>query len=385
MQKETVIKEDGVLKKKQDIFKEDYLDDTLKNSVDFKDPLDDNLDIKDPLNTDFELDTTDSMDIEEVDNSTTSIDKPVKKKGLFSKGKKKRKNEVVEETDINLDKIDVEEYYDDSLSIEELEQRERIRQRQELAKAEMEKKKADRKAFIESFKTVGTIGWFVFFSILSTGYMWWLCGLLIPSILIGMIGGTRLTYWFYFRNNVLKQEEEEFKSLTNIATQINFNMQNGKNVADTLEFIKDDYDGRIGADLNYTYSKLMVEGELITENFEKYGFTSFDIFLRNLQIAYHDGIDSKQLFKFPLSNINYEAIERDNLARKNRASRKQEMFTMGIAVFIPFSLRLFAKEVFMAYLGYPLPAFILATIVYFAFVFIATHLQKVALDVSVSI
>ena len=373
------------MKKNQDIFKEDYLDDTLKNSVDFKDPLDDNLDFKDPLNTDFELDVTDNMDIEEVDKSTTSIDKPVKKKGFFSKVKKKRKNEVVEETDINLDNIDDEEYYDDSLSIEELEQRERIRQRQELARAEIEKKKADRKAFIESFKTVGTIGWFTLFSVLSTAYMWWLCGLLIPSILIGMIGSIRLTYWFYYRNNVLKQEEEEFKSLTNIATQINFNMQNGKNVSDTLEFIKDDYDGRIGADLNYTYSKLMVEGELITESFEKYGFTSFDIFLRNLQIAYHDGIDSKQLFKFPLSNINYEAIERDNLTRKNKASRKQEMFTMAIAVFIPFSLRLFAKEVFMAYLGYPLPAFILATIVYFAFLFIATNLQKIALDVSVSI
>lgn len=369
------------MKKKQDVFKEDYLDDTLGNSVDFKDPLEDSLDIEDPLYTDYELNTLDDLEVEEVPKASSK--KLAKKGGLFSKGKKKRKNEVVETIDIA--DVNVDEFYDDSLSIEELEQRERIRQRQELAKAEMEKKKADRKAFVESFKTVGTIGWFLVFTVLSTGYMWWLSGLLIPSIMIGLLGATRLTYWFYFRNNVLKQEEDEFKSLTNIATQINFNMQNGKNVADTLEFIKDDYDGRIGADLNYTYSKLMVEGELITENFEKYGFTSFDIFLRNLQIAYHDGIDAKQLFKFPLSNINYEAIERDNLAGKNRASKRSEMMTMAIAVFIPFSLRLFAKEVFMAYLGYPLPAFILATIVYFAFVFIATSLQKISLDVSVSI
>lgn len=377
--------------KKEDVFKEDYIDDSdkLMKSQDFKksenhydsdivDPYSENfLDIDDPLSQEFKIETLDNKEVE----------KPTKK-GLFKRSKKDEREELnnnIENIDLDYENFTLEGLQDDSLSIEELEQRERVRQRKELAKAEIAKKKADRLAFIESFKSVGTLIQFAIYSGISTVYIWWLSGVLIPSIIVSFIGAFWLTYWFYYRKNKLEVEESEFKDLTNIATQINFNMQNGKNVADTLNYIKDDYEGRVGADLDYTYSKLMAEGVLITDNFDKYGFTSFDIFLRNLQIAYHDGIDAKKLFKFPLSNINYEAIERDDLLNKNKASKKQELMTWAVGVFIPVSLRLFAKDVFMAYLGYPMVAFIGAIIVYFVLLKILTSLQKVALDVSVSL
>lgn len=369
------------LKPKKDAFKEDYLDntDTLDVLEDIKDPLTD-LDIDDSLETDYELESTEDRE------PIVLEDDPKPKKGFGFKRKQKTQevNEVVEDS-LDMSQINLEEFEDDSLSIEELEQRERIRQRQELARAEIERKKAERKAFLESFKTVGTLSWFFIYSAVGTFYIWWMTNQIIPAILVSFIGAYLLTFWFYYKQNELIREEREFKELTNIATQINFNMQNGKNVADTLEYIKDDYEGRVGADLNYTYSKLMAEGELVTDNFVKYNFKSFDIFLRNLQIAYHDGVEPKKLFKFPLSNINFEAIERDNLWTKNQASKKQEMMTMAIGIFIPFSLRLFAKEVFMAYLGHPLASIIGATLIYLVFVWLATRLQKTALDVAVSV
>lgn len=354
-------------KKKEKLFKEEYLDDT---TLDLSDPL---AEIEDPLATDFEISNVDD-DI---------VEKP-KKKGLFGRKKNKKDEEDLEDIgNISLD--DIDNFEDSSLSIEELEQRERIRQREELAEAEMDRKRAERSAFWESFKTSGTIVNYLVYTVLSTVYVYYLSGVLIPSILVALGGSLIITYWFYFKKNLLEVEEQEFKDLTNVAIQINFNMQNGKNVADTLEYIKDDYDGRIGADLNYTYSKLMSDGELVTENFEEYGFTSFDIFMRNLQIAYHDGVDAKKLFKFPLSNINFEAIERNNLYIKNKASKFQEMVTLGIGVFIPASIRIFASEVYMAFLGYPVISIIFSTVIYFAFIMIAKHLQKLALDVSVSL
>lgn len=375
--------------KKKDMFKEQYIDGTPTTVDDIKDPLLESLgDIQDPL--------------EQSQAELEPLEQPTTKKSLFGKKAKEPKNDLpkpskkplfgkkqknvvdVQESEFNLESIDTDEFYEE-LSIEELEQRERQRQRQELAKAEIEKKKADRRDFIDSFKTFGTLAWFIIYTAVCASYVYWLSGILIPSVIMGLIGSYRLTYWFYYRKNVLEKEEREFRELTNIATQINFNMQNGKNVADTLEYIKDEYTGRVGADINYTYSKLMVEGELITTNFDKYGFTSFDIFMRNLQIAYHDGIEPKKLFKFPLSIINYEAIERDSLLNKNKASKKQEMMTLFISIFIPASLRVAANEVFMAYLGYPVPAFIMASLALMAFVWIATYLQKTSLDVSVSI
>lgn len=380
-------------KRKRNLFQEEYLDETelKKSEVDVKDPL--VFDIEDPLETTFEMEATDGFDLDgfPIHEPSEDFENPVPevslKKSRFSFGKSKKKTNDIEDVVLTEEQIDsaVEEFYDDSLSIEELEQRERIRQRQELAQAEIEKKKEDRSDYFKSFKTVGTITAFILFTFVTSMYLWWLNGALLPSILLGAVGSMKLTYWFYHRKNVVDKEEEEFKSLRHIATQINFNMQNGKNVADTLLGIKDDFDGRVGADLNYMYSKLMVEGELVTDHFEKYNFTSFDIFMRNLQIAYYDGVDTKKLFKFPLSNINYESVERDNLSRKNQASKRQELMTVAIGIFIPASIRFFAKEVFMAYLGYQLIAVAFSAIIVFAFIKIACSLQRLSLDVSVSI
>lgn len=380
-----------MLRKKKDLFQEDYLDST---KVDYEDPLD--LEIEDPLQTDFELDPLEDLDLDgfakekkvekKVEDVGTEVsDVPIKKPKLSSFFGKKKLNTVEDEEITTTYEQDVEDFYDDSVSIEELEQRERIRQRQELAKAEIAKKKADRQDYLQSFKTVGTLMTFLMFTMVGTAYVWFIGGVFVPAVLFGMVGAYRLTYWFYYRKNVLAKEESEFKDLTNIATQISFNMQNDKNVADTIAHIKEDYEGRVGADLNYTFSKLMVEGELVTDNFEKYGFTSFDIFLRNLQIAYYDGVDTKQLFKFPLSNINYEAIERDDLNRKNQASLKQELFTFFIGFLLPASVKISAKEVFMAYLGYPLVTVPVAGILFILFVLVACSLQKTRLDVSVSL
>lgn len=309
------------------------------------------------------------------------------KKSLFGSSKKKQQK-VIEKLPDSITIPDSDSYSDnlDGVSLEELEKEERVRQRRELAQAAVKLKKEDRKQFISTFTKAETMIYFAICTAASWAYMSWLSNLLLPSLLVSIVTGVWLTYWLQYKKTQLDIEQKELQDLSNFASQINFHMQNGKNVADTLEYIKDDYaGGRVGADIEFTFSKLMADGELITSNFERYDFTAFNVFSRNLQIAYHDGIDPKRLFKFPLNNINFEWVERNNLKLKNEAQRKQEFMSVAVSALIPASLRLAANRVYMDFLEQPEMAFILSAIVLLGMVMIITKIQKRALDVSVSL
>ena len=309
------------------------------------------------------------------------------KKSLFGSSKKKQQK-VIEKLPDSITIPDSDSYSDnlDGVSLEELEKEERVRQRRELAQAAVKLKKEDRKQFISTFTKAETMIYFAICTAGSWAYMSWLSNLLLPSLLVSIVTGVWLTYWLQYKKTQLDIEQKELQDLSNFASQINFHMQNGKNVADTLEYIKDDYaGGRVGADIEFTFSKLMADGELITSNFERYDFTAFNVFSRNLQIAYHDGIDPKRLFKFPLNNINFEWVERNNLKLKNEAQRKQEFMSVAVSALIPASLRLAANRVYMDFLEQPEMAFILSAIVLLGMVMIITKIQKRALDVSVSL
>lgn len=308
------------------------------------------------------------------------------KKGLFGLKKvaptKKPKEEEKLPESISIPDVDNM----DGVSLEELEKEERVRQRKELAQAAVKLKKEDRKQFIATFTKAETVAYFSICTVASWAYMVWLSNLILPSLLVSLVSGVWLTYWLQYKKSQLDVEQSELQDLSNFAAQINFHMQNGKNVADTLDYIKEDYaGGRVGADIEFTYSKLMADGELITSNFERYNFTAFNVFARNLQIAYHDGIEPKRLFKFPLNNINFEWIERNNLKMKNEAQKRQEYISVGVAVLIPASLRVAANQVYMDFLTNPEVAFILSTIILLGMVGIITKIQKRALDVSVSL
>lgn len=336
----------------------------------------------DSLNSEQEFDESNQETVEEGSQNGT-------KKSLFSFGKRKKAKNVVIETipeNITIEEIDyTNTYADEGISLEELEAEERVRQRKEFAKAKVARKKEERKMFIQSFSSPTTLVAFILFTVVSFGYLTWLNNIPVASAVLAVIGGIWMTYWFVYKQGILDIEQQELQDLSNFASQINFHMQNGKNVADTLEYIKDDYSGRVGADIEFTYSKLMSDGELVTSNFDHYNFTAFNVFARNLQIAYHDGIEPKKLFKFPLNNINFEWVERNKLLLKNMAQKKQEFMGVAIAALIPCSLRLAASQVFTEYLGYPLVAVILSLIVYFGMVKVIVGVQKVALDVSVSL
>lgn len=294
-------------------------------------------------------------------------------------------NDISDREENNRRESIVKQSMEEELSLEELETQERIRQRKEFAKAQLDRKRADREQFIKSFKNPMNLVSYVAFVGVSFLYLNYLSNVAIAATIISLLGSVWLSYWFVYKPSLLAVEQQELMDLTDLASQINFHMQNGKNVADTLEYIKDNYGGRVGSDVNYTYTKLMADGELITSNFERYNFTSFNVFTRNLQIAYHDGADPKKLFKFPLNNINFEWIERQNLDMKNKSQRNQEFMGLAISALIPCALRLVANKVYMDFLGYPLVAVILSTIVYFGFIKIMTSVQKLRLDISVSL
>ncbi len=336
----------------------------------------------DSLNSEQDFDESNQETVEEGSQNGA-------KKSLFSFGKRNKAKNVVIETipeNITIEEIDyTNTYADEGISLEDLEAEERVRQRKEFAKAKVTRKKEERKMFIQSFSSPTTLVAFILFTVVSFGYLTWLNNVPIASAVLAIIGGIWLTYWFVYKQGILDIEQQELQDLSNFASQINFHMQNGKNVADTLEYIKGDYSGRVGADIEFTYSKLMSDGELVTSNFDQYNFTAFNVFARNLQIAYHDGIEPKKLFKFPLNNINFEWVERNKLLLKNMAQKKQEFMGVAIAALIPCSLRIAANQVFMEYLGYPLVAVILSLIVYFGMVKVIVGVQKVAMDVSVSL
>lgn len=336
----------------------------------------------DSLNSEQEFDESNQETVEEGSQNGT-------KKSLFSFGKRKKAKNVVIETipeNITIEEIDyTSNFADEGISLEELEAEERVRQRKEFAKAKVSRKKEERKMFIASFSSPTTLVAFILFTVVSFGYLTWLNNVPVASAVLSVIGGVWMTYWFVYKQGILDIEQQELQDLSNFASQINFHMQNGKNVADTLEYIKGDYSGRVGADIEFTYSKLMSDGELVTSNFDQYNFTAFNVFARNLQIAYHDGIEPKKLFKFPLNNINFEWVERNKLLLKNMAQKKQEFMSVAIAALIPCSLRIAASQVFTEYLGYPLVAVILSLIVYFGMVKVIVGVQKVAMDVSVSL
>lgn len=336
----------------------------------------------DSLNKGNEYDDYTQEDVKEGSKNGT-------KKSVFGFGNRKKAKNVVIETipeNITIEEIDyTNNYADEGISLEDLEAEERVRQRKEFAKAKVTRKKEERKMFIQSFSSPTTLVAFILFTVVSFGYLTWLNNVPIASAVLAIIGGIWMTYWFVYKQGILDIEQQELQDLSNFASQINFHMQNGKNVADTLEYIKGDYSGRVGADIEFTYSKLMSDGELVTSNFDQYNFTAFNVFARNLQIAYHDGIEPKKLFKFPLNNINFEWVERNKLLLKNMAQKKQEFMSVAIAALIPCSLRIAASQVFTEYLGYPLVAVILSLIVYFGMVKVIVGVQKVAMDVSVSL
>lgn len=321
-----------------------------------------------------------------VDSDTTNKEP---KKSMFGfLNRKKTKNEVIETIpeNITIEQVDyTSNFSEEGVSLEDLEAEERVRQRKEFAKAKVTRKKEERKMFIQSFSSPATVMAFVVFTLVSFGYMTWLNNVPVASAILAVIGGVWLTYWFVYKQGILDIEQQELQDLSNFASQINFHMQNGKNVADTLEYIKGDYTGRVGADIEFTYSKLMSDGELVTSNFDQYNFTAFNVFARNLQIAYHDGIEPKKLFKFPLNNINFEWVERNNLLIKNKAQKKQELMGVAISALIPCSLRLAANPVFMEYLNYPLVTVTLSLIVYFGMVKVIVGVQRLSMDVSVSL
>lgn len=300
------------------------------------------------------------------------------------RGKKGVDDERIPDDLVISDKLSIEDGID-STTLEELEAEERIRQRKEFAKAQLERKRADRRAFFYSFGNTDTLVAFAIYMVTSSAYLWWLNANILPSMLIAAVGSVWMTYWFVYKKAGLEVENQELQDLANFASQINFHMQNGKNVADTLEYVKEDYKGRVKADIEYTFSKLMSDGELVTSNFERYEFTAFDVFLRNLHIAYHEGIEPRQLFRFPLNNINFEWIERNNLMLKNTSQKKQEMMSVGVGVLIPASLRVAANSVYMDFLGYPLVAVILSTVLYFGILKVVTSIQRKSLDISVSL
>lgn len=315
--------------------------------------------------------------------------------GLFKSKYLGEKEEAPETTQDNLTNYEVNKSnaeaieslqdLDDTLSIEEMEARTRIRQRRELARAEVERKKMDRKEFLVSFRNATTIVYYLIYTAVLSVYMYILCDILLASIAIGMIGGVLLTYWFVYRDNVMKTDQINYRNLTNLATQIDFNMQNGMNVSNTLDSLKDSYEGSVGTELRYTSAKLKADAELETSNFDKYGFTSFDVFLRNLKIQYIEGISPKKLFKIPLTAINFEWIQRKNLLNKNRNARKVEFLSLFIMGAIPLMLRFVASDVYGIFLGYPNIAFCLATFATLAMAKFFCMVQKGYLNISVSL
>lgn len=284
-----------------------------------------------------------------------------------------------EETERHVDQL-----YDSGMDIEEIERIEYRRSAKLARQYEYRAKVQDRTDFLQALATPNMIGGYIFFYLVSVLYLWYTSGQLAFSLLVSLIGSVVLVYWFVFQENKLSIKQGELAELESLSRDITMQADVASNAYEVLEKMADKYKtGRVGNDVNMMYQKLRDTTEIDTSRFNLYNFTPVDVFMRNLEIWYTEGADSRKIFTRSVNGITYELLKRDELRKTNRSLLNIELMVVGMAISFPAIMRLFGGIVYDVFLGLPVVASIMMLVFYIGMLWFITRLKKRALDISI--
>lgn len=274
--------------------------------------------------------------------------------------------------------------YNEGLNFDEIERIEYRRDARLAQQMDYQSKVQDRADFIQAMFTPNMIIGYIVTFLLSTIYLWLTTGQIAFSMIVSLIGSVVFVYWFIFQENKLDIKQKELEELEQLAREITLQADVASNTYEVIGKMAEKYDtGRVGNDVNMMYQNLHETTELDTSRFSLYNFTPIEIFMRNLEIWYREGSDTKKVFTKSVHRINFELLKRDELRKLNKQALNMELVTASIGAFFPIVTRIAARSVYTVFLGKPVLASVLMLLLYVGVLSNIVKLKKLSLDIDV--
>ena len=274
--------------------------------------------------------------------------------------------------------------YNSGMELEDIERIEYRRSAKMARQAEYRAKVQDRTDFLQALLTPNMIVGYLVFYLLSVLYIWITTAQLAFALIVSLVGAIALVYWFVYQENKLNIKQSELEELEAMARDITMQADVARNTYEVIGTIAEKYDkGRVGNDINMLYNKLHETGELDTSRFSLYEFTPIEIFMRNLEIWYSEGADTRKIFTRSVNDITFEILKRDELRKNLKQALFMEMVTVLIGGSFPLIIRLFASRVYSVLLGMPLTVSIMILLHYIGIVWVMISVKKKSLDIDI--
>lgn len=278
----------------------------------------------------------------------------------------------------------VESLYQSGLDLEDIERIEYRRSAKLARQTEYRAKVQDRTDFLQALVTPNMIMGYLVVYFLSVLYLWYATGQLAFSLIISLVGAIVLVYWFIYQENKLTIRKRELDELEALARDITMQADVARNTYDVIRKMAEKYNsGRIGNDVNMMYNKLHETGELDTSRFTLYRFTPIQIFMRNLEIWYSEGADTRTIFTRSVNDIMFELLKRDELHKSLKQAMMIEFLTVAIGASFPLIMRLTAGRVYAVLLGMPVTASLMVLVHYIGIIMVMVSIKKRALDIDI--
>lgn len=278
----------------------------------------------------------------------------------------------------------VESLYSSGMDIEDIERIEYRRSAKLSRQMEYRAKVQDRADFLQALVTPSVIIGYLLFYIASTVYLWFTTGQIAFALIVSLIGSVVLVYWYVYQENKLTIKQEELAELESLARDITMQADVSSNTYAVIAKMAEKYNkGRIGNDVNMMFQKLKETGTLDTTRFNLYNFTPIELFMRNLEIWYTEGANTRRIFTRSVNNITFEILKRDELRKTNKGMLLQELVTTIMGASFPVVIRLTASSVYSVMIGMPFVSSIIMTGFYAGIVWVAISLKKKSLDIEI--
>lgn len=278
----------------------------------------------------------------------------------------------------------VDKLYNSEMSLDEIERIEYRRSAKLARQTEYRAKIQDRTDFMQALMTPNMIVGYLIVFIISTVYLWFTTGQLAFSMIVSIIGSIAIVYWYIYKENKLDIKQQELFELEAMARDVTMQADVARNTYEVVGKIADKYDeGRVGNDVNMMYHRLRETGELDTSRFNLYNFTPVELFMRNLEIWYTEGADTRKIFTRSVNEITFELLKRDELRKNNNQKLGQELMATALGAAFPLVVRLTAARVYSVMLGLPVVVSIVMLVHYIGIVWVMISLKKRALDIDI--
>ena len=279
---------------------------------------------------------------------------------------------------------EVDNLYNSGMDLEDIERIEYRRSAKLARQTEYRAKVQDRTDFIQAMLTPNMIIGYIVVYIISVLYLWYATGQIAFALIVSLVGSIVIVYWFIYQENKLKLRQAELNELESLARDITMQADIARNTYEVIQKIAEKYNsGRVGNDMNMMYNKLRETGEIDTSRFSLYNFTPIEIFMRNLEIWYSEGADTRTIFTRSVNDITFELLKRDELHKSLKQAMLTESITVILGALFPIIIRLSAGRVYSVLLGLPVAASIMMLLHYIGIIWVAISLKKRAMDIDI--